>query len=227
MEQQKQILIVEDEPKISGLVSEYLQSQGGFGTYVLERGDQVMDLVRSSPPDLVLLDLMLPGLDGLAVCRQLRAQGFSGAILMLTARGDTLSEVVGLREGADDYLAKPVRPQVLLARVEAVLRRLQPAQSALIRGRLTLRLSSRVAELDGEVLDLTTGDFDLLVVLAEKAGQVVDRDALSMALRGIEWDGLDRSVDLRVSRLRRKLGPWGPVVLKSVRGSGYLMPPEV
>lgn len=220
------ILLVEDDPPLAELVSDFLSAHG-HQVRVLGRGDVVAAEVKRDPPEVIVLDLMLPGLDGLAVCRQLRTQDFDGAILMLTARGDTLSEVVGLREGADDYLAKPVRPQVLLARVEAVLRRMQPAQSALVRGRLTLRLSSRVAELDGQVLDLTTGDFDLLVVLAEQAGQVVDRDALSMALRGIEWDGLDRSVDLRVSRLRRKLGDWGPLVLKSVRGSGYLMPPEV
>ena len=104
---------------------------------------------------------------------------------------------------------------------------MQPTVSELARGRLTLRLHSREAELAGEVLDLTTADFDLLVVMAQHAGEVVSRDELSQVLRGIEWDGLDRSVDLRVSRLRRKLGDWGPVVLKSVRGSGYLMPPEV
>jgi two-component system OmpR family response regulator/two-component system response regulator RstA len=221
-----QILLVEDDPPLAELVSDFLTGHGHHVT-VLGRGDLVLAEVDRRMPDAIVLDLMLPGLDGLEVCRRLREKSFGGGILMLTARGDTLSEVVGLRQGADDYLAKPVRPQVLLARLEAVLRRMQPTTSELVRGRLTLRLQSREAELAGEVLDLTTADFDLLVVMAQHAGEVVSRDELSQALRGIEWDGLDRSVDLRVSRLRRKLGDWGPVLLKSVRGSGYLMPPEV
>ena len=221
-----QILLVEDDPPLAELVSDFLSGHG-HEVRVVGRGDEVLFEVRRSSPDAIVLDLMLPGLDGLEVCKRLREQGYGGGILMLTARGDTLSEVVGLRQGADDYLAKPVRPQVLLARLEAVLRRLQPTVSELVRGRLTLRLHSREAELDGELLDLSTADFDLLVVMAQHAGEVVSRDVLSQALRGIEWDGLDRSVDLRVSRLRRKLGEWGSVLLKSVRGSGYLMPPEV
>ncbi len=221
-----QILLVEDDPPLAELVSDFLTGHG-HQVAVLGRGDKVLAQVDRDAPDAIVLDLMLPGLDGIEVCRRLREAGYPGGILMLTARGDTLSEVVGLRQGADDYLAKPVRPQVLLARLEAVLRRMQPTVSELARGRLTLRLHSREAELAGEVLDLTTADFDLLVVMAQHAGEVVSRDELSQVLRGIEWDGLDRSVDLRVSRLRRKLGDWGPVVLKSVRGSGYLMPPEV
>lgn len=221
-----QILLVEDDPPLAELVSDFLTGHGHVVT-LLGRGDQVLAQVERECPEAIVLDLMLPGLDGLEVCRRLREQGYSGGILMLTARGDTLSEVVGLRQGADDYLAKPVRPQVLLARVEAVLRRMQPRAAELVRGRLTLRLHSREAELAGEILELTTADFDLLVIMAQHAGQVVSRDELSQALRGIEWDGLDRSVDLRVSRLRRKLGDWGSVLLKSVRGSGYLMPPEV
>ncbi|MFT5585894.1 MAG: DNA-binding response OmpR family regulator [Cognaticolwellia sp.] len=221
-----QILLVEDDPPLAELVSDFLRGHG-HKVSVLGRGDQVLEQVGRGAPDAILLDLMLPGLDGLEVCRRLREQGYPGGILMLTARGDTLSEVVGLRQGADDYLAKPVRPQVLLARLEAVLRRVQPTVSELVRGRLTLRLHSREVELAGEILDLSTADFDLLVVMAQHAGEVVSRDVLSQALRGIEWDGLDRSVDLRVSRLRRKLGDWGPMLLKSVRGSGYLMPPEV
>jgi DNA-binding response OmpR family regulator len=221
-----QILLVEDDPPLAELVSDFLSGHG-HQVMVLGRGDLVLKYVQDNSPEAIVLDLMLPGLDGLEVCRRLREGGYGGGILMLTARGDTLSEVVGLRQGADDYLAKPVRPQVLLARLEAVLRRLQPTVSELVRGRLILRLHSREAELAGELLDLTTADFDLLVVMAQHAGEVVSRDELSQVLRGIEWDGLDRSVDLRVSRLRRKLGDWGPILLKSVRGSGYLMPPEV
>lgn len=225
-ERMAQILLVEDDPSLAELVSDFLSGHG-HEVAVLGRGDEVLAEVRRAAPEVIVLDLMLPGLDGLEVCKRLREQGFAGGILMLTARGDTLSEVVGLRQGADDYLAKPVRPQVLLARVEAVLRRTQATHTELVRGRLVLRLTSREAELDGERLDLTTADFDLLVVMAQHAGEIVSRDALSQALRGIEWDGLDRSVDLRVSRLRRKLGDWGLVLLKSVRGEGYLMPPKV
>jgi DNA-binding response OmpR family regulator len=220
------ILLVEDDTTLAALVRDFLGSHG-FTVSVEGRGDRAVDAVQVARPDLVLLDLMLPGLDGLEVCRRLRSAGFAGAILMLTARGEDLDEILGLQGGADDYLTKPVRPRVLLARVQAALRRLQPREATITRGRLLLDLARRAATLDGEDLALTTAEFELLVVLARRAGEVLSRDDLSLELRGVAWDGLDRSIDLRVSRLRKRLGDEQGVWIKSVRGSGYLLVPAL
>lgn len=219
------ILLVEDDAQLAGLVGDFLRSHG-FEVLVEMRGDTAADRVFAEAPELVLLDLMLPGLDGMEVCRQVRERGFSGAIVMLTARGDAIDEILGLEVGADDYLAKPAHPRRLLARVKAVLRRTSGPKRQVELGRLTLDHASRTVSLDGEPVDLTTAEFELLAVLAAEPGEVHSRDALSQALRGIPWDGIDRSVDLRVSRLRRKLGDDGSIV-KSVRGAGYLLVPEV
>lgn len=219
------ILLVEDDPQLVELVGEFLRSHG-FHVDVVMRGDEAVDRVLATLPALVLLDLMLPGLDGMEVCRRIRQRGFSGAVVMLTARGDAVDEILGLQVGADDYLAKPVRPRVLLARVQAVLRRTDGPRRHVRLGRLELDHASRRVLLDGDEVDLTTAEFELLAVLAEEAGSVLSRDALSRALRGVDWDGVDRSIDLRVSRLRRKLGCDGSVI-KSVRGEGYLLVPEV
>ncbi|MEZ4316394.1 MAG: response regulator [Myxococcota bacterium] len=220
------LLLVEDDATLVDLVGGFLRSHG-FTVDTEMRGDRAVDRIVEGRPDLVLLDLMLPGLDGMEVCRQARERGFAGAIVMLTARGDDLDEILGLQVGADDYLAKPVRPRVLLARVQAVLRRMQPREATLSRGRLMLDLAAREARLDGERVSLTTAEFDLLAVLARNAGEVLSRDDLSLELRGIPWDGLDRSIDLRVSRLRKRLGDDDAEIVKSVRGSGYLLVPDV
>lgn len=220
-----QILLVEDDAKLVDLVTEYLTGHG-FEVDVERRGDTAVQRILGDEPALVLLDLMLPGLDGMEVCRQVRRSGFAGAVIMMTARGDAIDEILGLEVGADDYLTKPVRPRVLLAHVQAVLRRTQGARAEVKAGRLVLDLPSRVASLDGEPLELTTGEFDLLAVFVQNAGRVLSRDDLSMALRGVPWNGMDRSIDLRVSRLRKKLDDDGEVI-KSVRGSGYLMVPDV
>ncbi|MCA9513875.1 MAG: response regulator [Myxococcales bacterium] len=231
---QPRVLIVEDDPRLAELVREYLR-ENGFEVDIEPRGDVAVARIAETPPEVVILDLMLPGLDGLEVCRRVRPT-FAGAILMLTARGDEIDEVVGLEIGADDYLAKPVRPRVLLARLNSLLRRRRPsgaddddagddAPNALRIGALTIVPESRVARLDGEPLDLTTAEFDLLVLLASHAGEVLPRDEIYRELRGIEYDGLDRSIDLRVARLRKKLGDDAkqPRLLKSVRGIGYLL----
>jgi len=224
--EQARILIVEDDAKLALLVQEYLQSNG-FEVIIEPRGDRAPDRILTERPDLVILDLMLPGLDGLQVCREVRPR-FPNPILMLTARGEEVDEVVGLELGADDYLAKPVRPRLLLARINALLRRLpQPAhgEGAIILGALTIEPANRRATLAGQELDLTTAEFDLLLYLARRAGEAVTREEIYRDLRGIEWDGLDRSIDLRVARLRRKLGDDGrnPQQIKSVRGTGYVL----
>ncbi|MCB9679621.1 MAG: response regulator [Alphaproteobacteria bacterium] len=220
-----QILLVEDDPQLVELVGEFLRSHA-YSVEVETRGDTAVSRILALDPELVLLDLMLPGLDGMEVCRQARERGYHGAIVMLTARGDAIDEILGLQVGADDYLAKPVRPRVLLAHVQAVLRRTQPPKRTVQRGRLELDHASRTVRLDGNPVDLTTAEFELLAVMAARAGEILSRDDLSLALRGFEWDGVDRSIDLRVSRLRKKLDDDGAII-KSVRGSGYLLVPEV
>jgi two-component system response regulator RstA len=176
-------------------------------------------------PDLVILDIMLPGMDGLTVCRNARLT-YHGPIIMLTARGEDLDEVVGLEVGADDYMKKPASPRVLLARIRTLLRRVNapPAEGPAKRlelGPLVIDSASRSVTISGREVDLTTAEFDLLRLLAENAGEPISRDRIYQDLRGIDHDGLDRSIDLRVSRLRTKLGDEGPGLIKSVRGVGY------
>jgi DNA-binding response OmpR family regulator len=217
------ILVVEDDAKLAGLVCGYLASHG-FVVAVEPRGDSAVARILDEQPDLVILDVGLPGLDGFAVCRAVR-EGLRGAILMLTARGDDPDEVRGLELGADDDLAKPVRPRVLLARVRGLLRRrpesVEPAREVSVGG-LVVDAGSRRAAVDGQAVELTTAEFDLLWFFACRVGEVVDRDRLYRGVRGVAWDGVDRSIDLRVSRLRRKIGAHR---IKSVRGTGYLMVP--
>ncbi len=228
MDTPTRILLVEDDEKLAAVVVEFL-TMNGFEAVIEGRGDHAVDRILTEKPDLVILDLMLPGLDGLSVCREVRSR-FDNPILMLTARGDEVDEVIGLEMGADDYMAKPVRPRVLLARIKRLLRRqpieLPPGAPRRIElGRLIIDESCREATLDGERLDLTSGEFDLLWYFAQRPGQQITRDETYKDLRGIEWDGLDRSIDLRVARLRRKLGDDArtPAIIKSIRGIGYLL----
>ena len=222
----QRILIVEDDPSLAALITDYLQRHG-FEVGTEGRGDRALDRILREQPAVVVLDLTLPGEDGLSICRRART-AYAGPILMLTARGDDLSEVMGLDAGADDYLAKPVRPRVLLARVQALLRRGGGARAAgeprLQVGHLVIDRSTREVRVRGVALCLTSGEFDLLWLLAGNAGKVLSREAILERLRGVGYDGIDRSVDLRVSRLRQKLGEvLGPgEIIKSVRGVGYL-----
>lgn len=218
---QERILLVEDDVPLASLLSEYLTGQG-FKLEVLHKGAEVKKRVVASHPDLVILDLMLPDISGLDLCRSLR-EGWRGPILMLTAMKDDVDIVTGLELGADDYIGKPVAPRVLLARIRALLRRSSSDLSAemLEVGPLTVDVPSRTALLKGEPLDLTTTEFDLLVLLARRAGRVQKRNVLVEDLRGIGFDSFDRSVDVLISRLRRKLGESGDMV-KTVRGLGYL-----
>ncbi|MFT5584084.1 MAG: two-component system response regulator RstA [Cognaticolwellia sp.] len=220
------ILVVEDDPRLAQMVQAYLIREG-FLVEIEERGDRAEQRILSEQPDAVLLDLRLPGQDGMSVCRAVRPD-YGGAILMMTARGDEVDEVLGLELGADDYLTKPVRPRVLLARLRAALRRRTPAVLKALRlGPLHIQPQHRLARIDGVALSLQTAEFDLLLFLARNAGQVVTREALYPALMGAPYDGLDRSMDLRVCRLRKKLGddPKHPRWLKSIRGVGYLLVP--
>lgn len=221
---QEKILIVEDDVPLASLLSEYLSNQG-FNVEVLHRGSDVKKRVVAGLPDLVILDLMLPDVSGLDVCRSLR-EGWRGPILMLTAMKDDVDVVTGLELGADDYLGKPVAPRVLLARVRALLRRSSSDLNSemIVVGPVSINVPGRTASLEGKTLDLTTTEFDLLVILARRAGRVQKRNVLVEELRGINFDSFDRSIDVLVSRLRRKLEKHGDMI-KTVRGLGYLMSP--
>lgn len=220
------LLLVEDDLELLGMMQEFLQAEG-FAVTALARGDEVLAQVAITQPDLMVLDMMLPGLDGLEVCRQLRKQ-YNFPILMLTARDEELLEVASLREGADNYLTKPLRPHVLLAHIQAMLRRgnTQPSTSS--------RLQVQDIELDpdscrafrhGQELLLSQMEFQILYCLYQQLGKAVSRDSLYQQVRGIPYDGLDRSVDLQISALRRKLGDDTPPYkyIKTLRGQGYCL----
>ncbi len=222
-----QVLLVEDDARLAALVSEYL-GQHEFEVRVEARGDTAVSNFQADSVDLVILDLMLPGLDGLEVCRALREK-FQGPIMMLTAKGGDIDQVVGLELGADDYAIKPVEPRVLLARARALLRRfkreLTSTQHAQLQfGQLEISSAGQKARLGGATVALTTQEFDLLWLLASRAGDVHSRDEIYRELRGIEYDGLDRTVDVCVSHLRRKLldDTDNPQRIKTVWGKGYL-----
>ncbi len=230
------ILLVEDDVRLSTLVQEYLQQQA-MAVSIEHRGDKACQRIIVEAPDLVVLDLMLPGMDGLEICKTVRPK-YSGPILMLTARDEDIDQVVGLEIGADDYVTKPVQPRVLLARIRALLRRFpsQPLQPSLQENDVhdihydcfRISTTAREAWLNDATLNLTTNEFELLWLLASHAGEVLTRDTILDQLRGIGYDGLDRSVDIRISRLRKKLGDdtSRPFRIKTIRGKGYLFVKE-
>lgn len=217
------ILLVEDDASLASLLSEYLQRHG-FLVETLSRGSTAVKTVLAGRPDLVLLDIMLPDANGLDILRELRG-AWRGPVLMLTAMKDDIDVVAGLEIGADDYVGKPVAPRVLLARIRALLRRgAADAEADLIRrGDLAIDVPSRKVTVRGVELDLTTTEFDLLVFLARRSGRVQDRSRLVEELRGIDFHSFDRSVDVIISRLRRKLSGAGcdPRIIRTVRGVGY------
>lgn len=218
------LLIVEDDESLASLLQEYLQRHG-FLVSLLHKGSSTLETVLETDPDLVILDVMLPDASGLDICRELRAS-WSGPVLMLTAMKDDADIVVGLEVGADDYVGKPVSPRVLLARIRALLRRgTADARAEIIRrGNLHINVPSRKVTLDDNPVELTTTEFDLLVLLARRAGRVQERSRLVEELRGISFHSFDRTVDVIVSRLRKKLGdPSTGDLIKTVRGVGYLM----
>ena len=225
------VLIVEDDDQLAELLLEYL----GLHGFELERvaaGDVGAERILETQPDLVILDLMLPGANGLDVCRQVRG-AYSGAILMLTASQSEADHVAGLELGADDFVTKPIDPRVLLARIRTQLRKLSGARVThrddnlrmITIGALEIDIASRDVRVDGRSVSLTTMEFDVLAKLAENAGSVVKRDHLYTDVMGVEYDGFDRGLDVHISRIRRKLQAAGfdPRPLKSVRGLGSLL----
>jgi two-component system OmpR family response regulator/two-component system response regulator RstA len=224
------ILLVEDDLRLSELVSRYLGNHG-FHVDIIAHGDQVLPRVQRHPPDLIILDLGLPGQDGLSICKQLRP-AFSNPILILTARDNDIDHVLGLELGADDYVIKPVEPRVLMARIQALLRRSRAQSSAehkfLRFGRLHINTAARSVALDGRSIALSSNEYDLLVHLATHAGEVQSREVLFQQLHGREYDGLDRMLDVRISHLRRKLGDEADTSerIKTIWGHGYLFVPD-
>lgn len=228
----KKVLLVEDDRQLSNLVTDFLESEG-YHVKQEFRGDTVAKRVELFTPDIILLDIMLPGKDGFTVCKELRPT-YKGPILMLTAKGTDFDQVLGLEIGADDYVIKPVEPRVLLARVTALLRRGELPQEGgndkaeLTIGKLYINKGSRHVTLHDEVIELTSQEFDLLWLLASKSGTVQNRDYIYKAVVGREYDGLDRSVDVRISRLRKKLldSTETPFRIKTIWGQGYLFVPD-
>jgi DNA-binding response OmpR family regulator len=226
------ILLVEDDLRLADLTAEYFR-QNRLSVVIESRGDRAIARFQVARPRVILLDLNLPGTDGLTLCRRFR-ELFSGPILIFTARDSDIDQVIGLEAGADDYVAKPVDPMVLLARTRALLRRVgqsaAPAAtvSDVIIGALRISGTSQQVWLGEEPIDLTTHEFELLSLLAENAGQVLSRMEIYQSVRGIDYDGLDRSIDGRISKLRKKLGDdtTKPTRIKTVWGKGYLLVPD-
>tara|TARA_Y100001960_G_scaffold137512_1_gene145867 strand:+ start:1516 stop:2232 length:717 start_codon:yes stop_codon:yes gene_type:complete len=220
------MLIVEDDLKLQRMLKDYFVAQG-FQVETLDDGLNAVEVIIQHQPDIVLLDLMLPVMDGLTICRQTRAH-YKGKILMLTASDDDFDHVAGLETGADDYVTKPIKPRVLLARIRTLLRRAEQAvakdnDNELSFGDLVLKNTYKRCELNGQVISLTDSEFDLLWLLAMHSDTVLSRDTLTLELRGIEYDGIDRTVDNKIVRLRKLLGDdMNPAEkIQTVRGKGY------
>ncbi|MEM9103367.1 MAG: response regulator transcription factor [Pseudomonadota bacterium] len=228
------LLLVEDDERLAQLISSYLENEG-FTIIHDNAGDKVEQLLQQHTPQLVLLDLNLPKGDGIDICRRLRVNS-DVAIIILTAKGSDIEQVVGLEVGADDYIAKPVEPVVLLARIKSLLRRIQKKshsdpqtsesnEGVLVCGQLKIdELSQSVFYKENKVT-LTSQEYELLLILVKNAGKVLSRDHIFQHLRGFEYDGMDRTVDVKISRLRKKFddNPIDPEKIKTIWGKGYLL----
>ena len=218
------ILIIDDDEKLNRLLTDYL-SKMGFTVLTATLPSAGLEKLEEETPDLVILDVMLPEMDGFEVCRTIR-QSSSVPVVMLTARGEVMDRVVGLEIGADDYLPKPFEPRELVARIQAILRRIQTKSKSGIKTIGTLCIDSHKYEVrvDDKLVHLTLNEFECLVLLVKNKGKVLNRDQIIEELRGIEWDAFNRSVDITMSRLRQKLGddPKNPRFIKTIWGTGYL-----
>ncbi len=224
------ILLIEDDAELAELTQEYLR---GFDHQVSHEADgsQAVQRILDEQPDLVLLDIMLPGKNGIDICREVR-EHYRNPIIMLTARSDQIDQIIGLEIGADDYICKPVEPRLLVARINAISRRIQrdnhtPAadESLLQVQGLQINSNAREASHNGQQLSLSTQEYDLLHLLARNAGKVLSREYIFHEVRGLEYDGMSRFVDITISRLRHKIGddPHQPERIKTVRNRGYLL----
>ena len=226
----KHLLLVEDDARLANLIANFLR-QNNFKVTIIGRGDKVVDFVATREPDIILLDIMLPYMDGFSIIREIR-QSFTNPILFLTAKDSDFDHVRGLEIGADDYIIKPIEPHVLLARINTALRRVRPVQSeeceSIVHGQLSIDRGARSVSLADRAVELTSHEFELLWLLASHAGEVQSRDFIHQKMIGREYDGFDRSVDVRVSRLRKKLGDdiQSPTRIITVWGKGYVLNPN-
>jgi len=229
---EKHILIVDDDVELTELIKAFL-TKNEFRVSVEHDGRNIDDYVSMQcPPDLIVLDLMLPGIDGLTLCKHIRDR-YHGPIIMLTALDDDIDEVTGLEVGADDYLAKPVKPRILLAHIRAHLRifsrieLLEPIEDeqVVVSHELVIDKGKREVTHHGKRVELASSEFDLLWILAQNIGEVISRERLHQQIFRLPFDGIDRSIDLRISRLRKKLNddPKMPDLIKTVRNAGYLL----
>jgi DNA-binding response OmpR family regulator len=220
----KRILVVEDDPSLAAWIADYLTDHA-FEVTVANQGEAAVDLIRAERPDLVVLDIMLPRKNGFNVCREVRAF-YTNPILMITAGTEETDQVLGLELGADDYLCKPIKPRILLARINVLLRRGSGADQLSCRtfGLLRIDAAAKSVFLGTHEIEVSVNEFDVLWLLASRAGEVVSRSELIANLRGLDYDGFDRSMDIRISRLRRKLEGQAlqGVTIKTIRGKGYL-----
>jgi DNA-binding response OmpR family regulator len=226
-----QILMIEDDARLANMVGEYFRGNDFDFKHAVD-GSAGLAAVHDTPPDLVILDLMMPGIDGLEVCRRIRAlQGDLARtpVLMLTGKGDAMDRIIGLELGADDYLAKPFEPRELLARVRAILRRHGDGSAnnnnrTMVFGSLEIDRDARTVQVAGSVVELTSYQFDLLVAIAERAGRVLTRDQIMEAVRGRELEAYDRSIDVHMGRIRAaiEIDPKEPQRIVTVRGVGYV-----
>ncbi len=232
----QQLLMIEDDTRLANMVGEYLR-QSGYDFVHAATGAGGLEALQANAPDLVILDLMLPDMDGLEVCRRIKSQGGDAsrtAVLMLTAKGDPMDRIVGLEIGADDYLPKPFEPRELLARIRAVLRRggdsagnsgvAAGGHKVMRFGSLEIDRDARSVSVSGNLCELTSYQFDLLVALAERAGRVLSRDQIMEAVRGRELEAFDRSIDVHMGRIRSaiELDAKDPKRILTVRGVGYV-----
>lgn len=222
------ILLVEDDKKLSQLIVEYL-TQHGFSVAHETQGDKAIYRILHENYFLVILDINLPKLSGLQICKIVRMD-YQGIIMMLTARTADEDHITGLEYGADDYITKPIQPNVLLARIKKLSQRKQNSTitSQLLFGKLIIDQEKREVTLNNKKVDLPLSEFNLLLLLATHAGTTLTRDNIMQSLRGIDYDGVDRTIDLRISYLRNKLGdnPTNPYRIKTIRGKGYVFLPD-
>jgi two-component system, OmpR family, phosphate regulon response regulator OmpR len=233
----KQVLLVDDDPKLRDLVRRYL-AENHFEVSMAQDAIAMNRLIQRQAFDVIVLDQMMPGEDGLSILRRLRGAGDKTPILMLTAKGDDIDRIIGLEMGADDYLPKPFNPRELLARLNAILRRApvnQPGapalegEAAIVHfGELTLDLNTRILSKGSDTIALTTGEFSVLKILAQHAKQPISRDKLMVLARGREYGAFDRSLDVQISRLRKLIepDPQSPRYLQTVWGVGYVLIPD-
>jgi len=234
-DQNKKILVVDDDVRLRELLQRYLTEQG-FSVKAVADAREMDAMLATEPVDLLVLDLMLPGEDGLSICRRIRGAGTILPIVMLTARGDEVDRIIGLEMGADDYLPKPFNPRELLARINAVLRRherLQPSAPAINSdsttiGEFVFNTSTRSLSHNGQAITITSGEFALLKVFVDHPRQPLSRDRLMQLARGRELDVFDRSIDVQVSRLRKLIepDPAHPRYLQTMWGFGYVFIPD-